>query len=84
MYRNVQVQTMKYEYDFHEYHGRIPLTWLWTQQPAGGDRPPQWARDLQLRSYYLISTAVMGTCYWAGWLMLGMEGRYPEYTVSGE
>ena len=78
----IQLQVIFYAHDFQLYHGHIPITWLWTAQ-LGGGRPPQWALDLQLRTYYLISRVVMSSCYWAGRLFLGMRGEYPQYTTRG-
>jgi hypothetical protein len=69
-----------YAHGFHVYHGRINLSWPWTEQVAGGSRPPQWVLTLQLRIQYLIARVVMASCYWFGYLMLGMRGEYPEYT----
>lgn len=78
----IQLQTILYAHDFREYHGYIPLTWPWIAQIAGGVRPPQWAQNLQTQTFYWIAGVVMATCYWLGRLVLGMKGRYPEYTVS--
>ena len=77
----VQLQTILYAHDFHEYHGHIDLCWPWTGQIGGGERPPPWVYNLQLQIQYLIAKLVMGSCYWLGHLMLGMKGRYPEYTL---
>jgi len=79
----IQLQTILYAHDFHEYHGRINFTWPWTMQPMGG-RQPRWARDMQLQSQYLITNIVMAACYWFGYLVLGMRGEYAEYTPTLE
>lgn len=66
-------------HDFHIYHGRIPITWLWMYQPFGGD-PPEWAKKFNVRSMYVISKVVMKGAYWTGRLLMGMKGEYAEYT----
>lgn len=75
----LQLQVILFSHDFNVYHGYIPVTWPWIHQPWGG-RPPIWARRMQIRSMYLISTSVMGFAYWTGTLLMGMRGEYPEYT----
>lgn len=70
-----------YAYGVYQYHGRVYFTWLWTERIAGGRRPPRCALDLQLRIQDLIARVVMAFCYWFGRLLLGMKGKYPEYTL---
>lgn len=76
-----QMHTMFAAHDFHIYHGRIPINWLWMYQPFGGD-PPEWAERFNVRSMYVISKVVMKTAYWTGRLFLGMKGEYVEYTPN--
>ena len=76
----VQLQITMHSHGFHVYHGHINVVWPWVLQVAGGERPPPWAITLQLRIRNLISLVVMGSCYWVGYLILGMKGQYPEYT----
>lgn len=77
----VQLQTIFYAHNVHVYRGFIPFMWPWEYQPFGG-RPPQWARRLQIGSIYFIARMVITASYWLGRLVLGMQGRYAEYTPS--
>jgi hypothetical protein len=78
---SIQLQAIFFAHDFHVYHGRVPVTWLWMYQPFG-ERPPAWAKRLQLQSMLFIARAVMTAAYYASTLFLGMRGEYPEYTPT--
>ena len=71
---------MLYADGFYEYHGRIDLTWIYWYQLFAGGRAPEYIYNLQKRIMVLISRVVMASCYWFGRLILGMKGRYPQYT----
>jgi hypothetical protein len=77
----IQLQVIFLAHDFHVYHDYVPVIWPWILQPFGG-QPPDWARQLQMQSFYVIAKAVMTTAYWTGRLFLGMKGEYVEYTPS--
>lgn len=75
----IQLLAIFASHDLFVYHGYIPVTWPWMYQPWGG-RPPVWAKWLQLRSMFLISSVVMRSACLVGTWCMGMKGQYPEYT----
>ncbi|KAL9602646.1 MAG: hypothetical protein Q9179_002477 [Wetmoreana sp. 5 TL-2023] len=80
----VQIQAMKRQFGYWEYHGGInALRWWQWSHPWDIGNHPAWTVRLQYRSQRLFSKAVQGGYYWLG-RGLGMKGDYREYNPRYE
>ena len=80
----VQVQTMYEEYGYREEHGRVPFMRMWhATHPFSLEPPPDYVKRLEWDSVGLISFVVQAACQWIGVSLLGMKGKYDEYTLDG-